>query len=126
MEQVLKSMTFDFFRKGLHKTTPDQLLGMKQSVFLDVRTNEEAASMPFPLKMHTDVTSLHIPVSELPDRLAEIPRDIPIGVFCPQHIRASMCYAYLRSKGYDQVRVLEGGYAAMADVLKPGKIPTGI
>lgn len=122
MEQVLKSMTFDFFSQGLHKITPEKLLGMDTAVFLDVRTHEEIKSMPLPLKMHAQITSLHIPLDELPDRLDEIPHNIPIGVFCPHHVRASIGYAYLRSKEYEQAQVLEGGYAALTAELSAGKI----
>lgn len=122
MEQVLKSMTLDFFGKGMHKIIPEKLLGMESAVFLDVRTQEEVDSLPFPLKVHSNVQSVHIPINEVPDRLSEIPKETQVGIFCPQHVRASMVYAYLLSKGYGQVKVVEGGYAAMADALKPGKL----
>jgi rhodanese-related sulfurtransferase len=122
MDQVLKGMTLDFFGKGLHKTTPEKLLEMEHSVFLDVRTDEEIDSFAFSLKLHPNVQSLHIPINEIPDRINEISKDTLVGVFCPQQVRASMVYAYLLSKGYRQVKVVEGGYAAMTDALKPGKL----
>ncbi|MDF7800066.1 rhodanese-like domain-containing protein [Pontiellaceae bacterium B1224] len=122
MEQALKSMTFDFFGKGQHKIMPEKLLGMEKAVFLDVRSNEEIASVPLPLGIHANVTSLHIPINEVPERLAEIPKDAMVGVFCPHGVRASMVYVYLRSKGYEQVKVVGGGYAAVTDALMPGKL----
>jgi len=122
MEQVLKSMTLEFFGKGLHKTSPEKLLGMDSSVFLDVRTVEEIASLAFPMDVHKNIQSLHIPINGIPDRIAEIPTDKTVGIFCPAGVRASIVYAYLRSKGYENVRVLEGGYAALTDSLKPGGI----
>jgi rhodanese-related sulfurtransferase len=72
--------------------------------------------------VHQNIESLPIPINEIPERIGEIPQNKPVGIFCPAHVRASMVYAYLRSKGYEQVRVLEGGYAALTDALKPGKI----
>jgi len=122
MGQVLKSMTFEFFGKGLHKIAPENLLGMENAVFLDVRSNEEIASCPFLLGVHSNVTSLHIPIDEVPERLAEIPKGVMVGVFCPHHVRALMVYVYLRSKGYEQVKVVAGGYAAMSDAVLPGKL----
>ena len=122
MEQVLKSMTLEFFGKGQHKISPEKLLGMNAVVFLDVRTNEEVAALAFPLGMHKNVQSLHIPINEIPDRVTEIPKDKTVGIFCPAGVRASIVYAYLRSKGYENVRVLEGGYAGLTDALKPGKL----
>ncbi len=126
MNQVLKSMTIDFSGKAKHKTTPEKLFAGDDTVFLDVRSNEEIQSIAFPLGVHTNVESLHIPINEIPDRLSEIPQDKPVGIFCPVHMRASIVYAYLRSKGYEQVRVLEGGHAALTDALKPGKILAAI
>ena len=122
MDQVLKSMTFEFFGKGLHKIAPDSLLGLEDAVFLDVRSHEEIASLPFTLGVHENVASLHIPVDEVPERLSEIRKDVMVGIFCPHHVRASMVYVYLRSQGYEQVKVVAGGYAAMADALLPGKL----
>ena len=122
MEQVLKSMTLEFFGKGLHKTIPEKLFSMDAAVFLDVRTDEEFASLAFPMSVHKNIQSLHIPIDEIPDRVAEIPTDKMVGIFCPASVRASIVYAYLRTKGYDNVRVLEGGYAALTDSLKPGKL----
>jgi rhodanese-related sulfurtransferase len=126
MEQVLKSMTLDFFGKAKHKTTPEKLFASDAAVFLDVRSNEEIQSMPFPLGAHQNIESLHIPINEIPERIGEIPQDKPVGIFCPAGVRASIVYAYLRSKGYEQGRVLEGGYAALTDALKPGKLLAAI
>lgn len=122
MENVLKSMTLEFFGKGQHKITPEKLLSTDAALFLDVRSNEEIASLPFPMGVHKNIDSLHIPINEIPGRIGEIPNDKPAGIFCPAGVRASIVYAYLRAKGYDNVRVLEGGYAALTDALKPGKL----
>ena len=126
MEKVLKSMTLEFFGKAKHKITPEKLFTSNAAVFLDVRSNEEIQSMPFPLGLHQNIESLHIPIDEIPERIGEIPQDKPVAVFCPAGVRASMVYAYLRSKDYKQVRVLEGGYAALTDALKPGKLLAAI
>lgn len=122
MEQVMKNMTLEFFGKAMHKVMPEQLLDMEHAVFLDVRTPEEAESLAFPLSRHSNVSSLHIPINEVPERLAEIPKEMMVAVFCPHQVRASIVYAYLLSRGYEQVRVLSGGYAALTDALLPGKV----
>lgn len=115
-------MTLNFFGRGMHKITPEKLFASDVAVFLDVRSDEEIASLPCPMGAHSNVESIHIPISGIPDRLTEIPQDKLVGIFCPAHVRASIVYAYLRSKGYEQVRVLEGGYAALTDAFKPGKL----
>jgi len=52
----------------------------------------------------------------------EIPRDMFVGLFCPANIRSTIAMVYLMYKGYEQVRVIEGGYAALTDEMKPGKV----
>jgi len=76
--------------------------------------------LALPLKFQA--RSLHIPLDELPDRYQEIPEKPPIGIFCSAVVRASIAYAYLRTKGHANVYVLEGGYAALVEELKPGKV----
>ena len=64
----------------------------------------------------------NIPVNEIPDRIHEIPKGKSIAVFCPANVRSALAYAYLLSKGFSDVRILEGGYTALTDALKPDKV----
>ncbi len=122
MDKILKSMTLKFFGAGNHKITPEKLLETENGLFLDVRSNEEAASISIKLEHHPRIVSKHIPVDELSDRMDEIPKDMFIGIFCPANVRSTMAYIYLLSKGFTHVRIIEGGYAALMEALKPGKI----
>lgn len=120
IDEIMKSMTFDFFGSGKHKITPSIHLSSKDSVFLDVRSSEELETIAFSLVHH--MTVVHIPINEIPDRLSEIPRDKTVGIFCSSGVRSTMTYFYLRTHGFDNVRIIEGGYAELADDLKPGKL----
>ncbi len=122
MEQVLKRLTLDFFGKGKHKTSPENFFGKDDAVLLDVRTKEEAASLSINLAYHSNIECINIPVNEIPDRLNEIPAGKHIGVFCSGVVRSAIVYAYLLSKGFSDILILEGGYAALTEALKPGKI----
>jgi len=122
MEQVLKTLTLDYFGSGCHKITPSGLLGMKRAVFVDVRSREEEETLSIRLNHHKGIIFKHIPLNELPDRLDEIPRDILIGLFCPANVRSTIAMVYLLYKGYQKVRVIEGGYAALTEEMKPGKV----
>ena len=122
MNDVLREMTLDFFGKGQHKISPDRLLGLERAAFLDVRAHEEVETLGFGLKHHGNITVVHIPLDELPDRLAEIPRDKVVGVFCSGMVRSAIAYTFLRSKGFSNVRIVEGGYEAMTESLKPSKV----
>jgi len=122
LDDVLRSLTFGFFGQGRHKTTLPHLIEVEGAVFLDVRSAEETARAPLPLA--DDVRSLAIPIHELPDRWREVPPDRLVGVFCASDVRSSMAYAYLRARGLQHVRIVTGGYAAVTEALKPGRLWT--
>ncbi|MBN1150353.1 rhodanese-like domain-containing protein [candidate division WOR-3 bacterium] len=120
IDKIMKSMTFDFFGNGKYKIAPSMHLSSTNSVFLDVRSKEELETISFSLVHHMPV--LHIPINEIPDRLSEIPRDKTVGIFCSSGVRSTMAYFYLRTLGFENVRIIEGGYAELVDDFKPGKL----
>lgn len=122
MEEVLKKLTLDFFGAGCHKITPNKLLNMKKAVFVDVRSHEERNTLGIHLKHHHAIQFLHIPLDEIPERYKEIPRDQTIGIFCPANVRSTIAMVYLLYKGYTDVQIIEGGYSALTDEMKPGKV----
>ena len=122
MEQILKSLTLDFFGKGKHKITPDKFFETENGFLLDVRSKEEACSISIRMECHSNLESVNIPVNEIPDRIDEIPKEKFVGVFCPANVRSAIVYAYLLSKGFSKVRIVEGGYPALTEGLKPGQI----
>ena len=119
IEGIMKSMTFEFFSSGIHKIKASDHFLKEDALFLDVRSNEERDTLSFELIHHMPV--IHIPINDVPDRLDEIPKDRCIGVFCSSGVRATIVYVYLKSKGYKDVLILEGGYNGIIDEIKPGK-----
>ncbi len=122
MEDVLKKLTLEFFGTGKHKTSPEKFLSVDRGFLLDVRSREEAESISIQLKHHKNIEYKNIPINEIPERIDEIPRDRLVAVFCPANVRSGIVYAYLLSKGFSEVRVLEGGYSALTEALKPGPV----
>ncbi len=118
LDELLRSMTFDFFGSGKHKVELDTLLRTEGAVFLDVRSRQEWESLQITLKHHIRV--LWIPIDEIPARHNEIPRDVLVGVFCSAGTRSSMVYMYLRSLGYENVRLLPGSYDPIISQVLPG------
>ena len=114
---VLRTMTLEFFGGGKHQVSPEALFETNDAVFLDVRSTPEQQSLDLALEHHVIV--LRIPTDEIPDRVDEIPRDRLVGVFCSAGTRASVVYAYLRTRGYSNVRIVLGGYEAVMDTIKP-------
>ena len=122
MEQLLRDMTLEFFGSGKHKISPDNLLEIKNVFLLDVRTKEEYESISIKLGVHSNIECKNIPLNQLPDRIDEIPKERFVAIFCPANFRSSMTYFYLLSKGFTNIRILEGGYAALTDAVMPGKL----
>ena len=79
---------------------PDQLL-------LDVRTREEFRAGTIP-------GSRNIPIDELRDRLAELPQDRELLVFCHTGVRSYLACRILGQKGF-RCRNLSGGYRTYSD-----------
>lgn len=70
-------------------------------VLIDVRTPEEFASGHIP-------GAINISVQTMPDRLAEIPRDKAIVVYCHTGNRSATASSILSKAGYGQVYDLGG------------------
>jgi len=119
-EDLLAELTFDFFGSGQHKTTMDELLLQSDALLLDVRSTEEVQILA--LQAAHNIPVLHIPTNDIPARVDEIPRDRPVAVFCSAGIRAAIVYAYLRTRGFDRVRILIGGYSIFTEQAKPGTL----
>ena len=122
MEQILKNLTLDFFGKGKHKISPEKFFKIENGILLDVRSKEEAGSISIKMEYHFNVESINIPINEIPDRIDEIPKEKSVAVFCPANVRSAIVYAYLLSKGFSDVRIVEGGYSALTEALKPDKV----
>lgn len=73
------------------------------SYLVDVRTQREYSA-------GTIGDAINIPVDELRNRLAELPRDNPIYIFCAVGLRGYLASRILLSNGYTQVSNLSGGY----------------
>jgi rhodanese-related sulfurtransferase len=56
--------------------------------------------------------SLHIPLSQLAQRLREVPRDRSILVYCAGGYRSSIAASVMQRDGYVNVAEIAGGIAA--------------
>lgn len=72
---------------------------------LDVRTGEEFAEGHVP-------GAKNVPVGALPARLAEVPKDRPVVVYCQSGGRATLAARLLRDRGYADVSEMQGSMAA--------------
>jgi len=76
------------------------------AVMLDVREGDEWAAGRAP-------TSRHLPMSQLTERIAEIPTEDPLYVVCRSGGRSARVVAYLTQQGFPAVNV-DGGMQAWA------------
>ncbi|RMF40812.1 MAG: rhodanese-like domain-containing protein [Anaerolineae bacterium] len=114
----MQGRNFAYWSTGQHKVMPNVLMekwAAGEAVLLDVRAAEETEFLALPF-------ALHIPLDELPDRLDEVPRDKLVVTFCSGGDRANVAFAYLQNQGFDNVRVMPGGYANLIPELMPGKV----
>ncbi len=79
-----------------------QQVDREQVTILDVRTAGEFASGSIP-------GAINIPMDELRSRLAELPTDKPVYLYCAVGQRGYLAYRILTAKGY-AVKNLSGGY----------------
>lgn len=79
---------------------------------LDVREPDEWAAGHAP-------GSYHLPMSQLPARLDEVPAERDVVVVCRVGARSAHVVAYLRANGFENVANLDGGLAEWAAVGKP-------
>jgi rhodanese-related sulfurtransferase len=82
-------------------------------LLLDVRE-------PYERTLATIEPSVHLPMQEVPDRLAELPRDRPIIVYCHSGVRSAMVAGYLEQNGFSDVSNLAGGIDAWSREVDPG------
>jgi rhodanese-related sulfurtransferase len=116
-DDVLREMDIEFIVAGDYGINVEdavKLINKDHFLFLDVRTREEREHLSFPFTMH-------IPINELPDRLAELPRDKFIITFCLTGFRAVMAYSFLRTQGFDEVKALKGRLDNLAGAMTPGR-----
>ena len=77
----------------------------KAHALLDVRE-------PWELAVARLAPSLDIPMGEIPERISEIPRDVPVYVLCHGGVRSGRVVEFLRGRGFGNVRNVRGGIAA--------------
>jgi rhodanese-related sulfurtransferase len=82
-----------------------KLLAGEKPTVVDVREADELVQAAFPFPV------LHIPMGELPARIAELPRQGTIVCACRSGARSAAVTRFLRKEGFDAVN-LEGGILA--------------
>ncbi len=83
-----------------------------EAYLLDVREDDEWEAGHAP-------GAVHVPMMEIPQRMAEVPQDREVVVVCRVGGRSGQVVAYLRQQGYDNVSNLDGGMMGWAAAGKP-------
>jgi adenylyltransferase/sulfurtransferase len=87
----------------------NQRLQKGDKVFiLDVRNPEEFQICRIP-------GSTLIPLPELPQRIAELDRNVEMVVHCKSGMRSARAVQFLRQQGFEKIKNLKGGILAWAD-----------
>ena len=80
---------------------------------LDVRNPEEYQICRLP-------GSTLLPLPEMPQRFAEVPKDREVVVHCKSGMRSAKAIGFLMQHGYDKLKNLKGGILAWAASIDPG------
>ncbi|HLH77618.1 MAG TPA: rhodanese-like domain-containing protein [Candidatus Binataceae bacterium] len=81
-------------------------------VILDVREAFEVACAPFP-------DAIHVPMDEIPARLAELDKERETVVLCHHGMRSAQVAGYLHQSGFARVLNLAGGIEAWSCEVDP-------
>ncbi len=66
--------------------------------------------------------AVNIPIRELPAKLAQVPKDKPILIYCGSGHRGAMALIYLRGQGYNAKNIM-GGFKAWTEANLPVEKP---
>jgi rhodanese-related sulfurtransferase len=104
--------------KEISSTDAATLLAESRAVILDVREDAEL------LEAAVEGV-LHIPMGQVPDRLAELNPADNIIVMCKMGGRSAMVCDFLSSQGFEKVSNLAGGIYAWAEEVDANVIKHG-
>lgn len=100
-------------REIMPSLTPQELLTELASgnsvQVLDVRTAKEYS------KGHLE-SAVNIPVDEIRQRLAEVPREKPLALYCGKGYRSYVAQQVLFENGWEDVRNILGGYSLISRI----------
>jgi rhodanese-related sulfurtransferase len=104
-DKTLATMPADFYQ--VEPAAAQQQIENAKPLILDVRENAELAASKI-------AGSVHIPIRELPKRIAQLPENkaAPILTYCKVGFRGGMATTILRMWGYTNVRTIKGGLDA--------------
>ena len=86
-------------------------------LMVDTRTAEEYSFGTIP-------GAVNIPLDDLRERIAEIPKNQPVVVFCAVGLRGYLAQRILMGNGYENVRNLSGGYKLYSVAVAPLPAPS--
>ena len=94
-----------------------QQKGDESTYVLDVRSPEEYASGHVP-------GAVNIPYDQIASRIAEVPKDKDVVLYCKSGRRAGIAAEVLAGQGYTRLQHLEGDIVAWVDKGRPVDTPT--
>jgi len=112
---VTQLIDYEGFCSPMHENdiTPAELAGrLNEVTLLDVRE-------PHEWNVSHLEGAIHIPLQQLPKRLAEVPRDKEIVVYCRMGGRSAHAQHFMKDNGFTRVRNLAGGLIAWARSQEP-------
>ncbi len=109
------SKTFKSEKENITVTEADKLL-KEGALLVDVRDPDELETQSYDVK-----ASKNIPLSEMENRLSDIPQDKQVILACQKGGRSKKAFDLLKAKGYINISNMEGGMDAWESAGLPTK-----
>ena len=104
-----------FLQRGARQVSVNdaiKLTNAQEGLFLDVRSSEHYKAGNIP-------QSRNLPAADVPNKMGGLPKDKPIIVVCERGRSAVGVVNTLKSNGFQDVYVLQGGLAAWVEAGMP-------
>ena len=105
LDEIQAYLDFATYAEGAISTRQLQEMGLGSIAFIDTRTAELYAADHIP-------DASHIEWREILSRRDEVPQDQPVVLYCDTGLLSSKAQFMLRLAGFENVKVLYGGYDA--------------
>jgi hydroxyacylglutathione hydrolase len=88
----------------------------QEAWILDVRSQEELAE--------TRISGAHhVHLTQLPGRMEEVPRSVPVYIFCGSGLRSTIAASLLRIGGWQNLAIVLGGLTGWTSSVCPVELP---
>ena len=104
-ESVIKERTFEFVSGTFQDLSVEQAMSIPETVYLDVRTQEEVDEGAIPNSLHIDFRK-----DNFKEEISKLDKSKPYVVYCRSGGRSTKASKMMLDLGFEKVANMAGGY----------------